>query len=131
MAMARILVVEDGGLAALALERWLRDLGYAVVGVAATGADAICQAVEQRPDVVLMDIRLQGAMDGIAAARQIQAQVPVRIIYISAYGNEALQARIQSTHPAGYLQKPFDPETLEQLLTQVLGAQPSLDGPPE
>ena len=67
---ARIVIVEDESVTALDVARQLRRLGYQVVALARTGPEAISHALAHRPDVVLMDIRLQGAMDGIEAARR-------------------------------------------------------------
>ena len=72
MKPANILIVEDEFILASDLGLRLRDLGYAVAGVAATGADALALAERHRPDLVLMDIRLQGPMDGIATALEIR-----------------------------------------------------------
>jgi CheY-like chemotaxis protein len=130
MAVARILIVEDERLVAFAMRRWIEELGYAVVAMVATGAEAVAQALAQRPDVVLMDIRLRDGIDGIEAARQIQAQAPIPIIYLSAYNQELTRAYLRGPEPAGYLQKPFNPSELERLLAQVLKARlPSADEP--
>jgi len=69
---ARILVVEDERIVAMSLRKQLSKLGYEIVGHAPSGTEAIQKAGELRPDVVLMDIHLEGAMDGVAAARQIR-----------------------------------------------------------
>lgn len=71
---ARILVVEDEVVFALDIGNQLRDLGYVQVGHATHGEQAVALAAELRPDLVLMDIQLAGAMDGISAAQAIRAR---------------------------------------------------------
>jgi putative transposase len=112
MAAARILIVEDEGIVALAFRRTVTALGHTVVGLAASGQEAITQAAALRPDVVLMDIHLRGAMDGIDAAQHIRAQAPTPVIYVTAYADEPTAARAWQTAPAGYLVKPVGPHAL-------------------
>jgi CheY-like chemotaxis protein len=121
---SHILIVEDERLVARYLERRLRRLGYTVVALAATGPEAIYQALEHRPDLVLMDIRLQGEMDGIDAAAFIRTHLNLQIVYMSAYVDQATLTRAQATNPAAFLRKPFSEFTLQQTLQQVL---PRLD----
>lgn len=109
---ARILVVEDERIVALDLCSMLEDLGYLVVGVAATGAEAHGLASRQRPDLVLMDIRLQGDVDGIQAAAALRAEWDVPIVFLTANANGETLRRALETSPGGFLSKPYD----EQLL---------------
>jgi CheY-like chemotaxis protein len=126
---ARILIVEDESITALDVARQLRRLGYQVVALASNGPQAIRHAHALRPDVVLMDIRLQGAMDGIEAARRIQAAAPIPIIYMSAHADAATMARIQATAPAaGVVPKPIHLPTLHTTLQRVLARRH--DDPP-
>jgi two-component system, response regulator PdtaR len=76
---ARVLIVEDESITALDVARRLRGLGYEVVGLASSGPRAIEHALDRRPHVVLMDIHLQGPMDGIDTARHIQAAAPIHL----------------------------------------------------
>jgi CheY-like chemotaxis protein len=117
---AHILIAEDERLVARDLERRLRRLGYTVVALAATGSDAIHQAAEHRPDLVMMDIHLQGEMDGIEAAGFIRTRLNIRIVYMSAYSDQGTLARAQSTDPAAFLEKPFNDYNLQRTLQQVL-----------
>lgn len=94
---ARLLIVEDERVIALDLQRWVTRLGYTVVALTATGPEAIHQALEHRPDLVLMDIHLQGERDGVEAVQFIQAQVLIPVIYLSAYVDEITAAR--AGHP--------------------------------
>ena len=81
---SRILVVEDEKIIQLDLQYQLEQLGYVVAGVASTGEEAVEKAAQLEPDLVLMDVRLKGAMDGIEAARRIQAAREVPVIYLTA-----------------------------------------------
>ena len=82
MAKARILVVEDEGIVAMDVRNRLNDLGYAVPGVVSSGEEAFKKAGEAHPDLVLMDIRLKGDMDGIEAAEQIRARFDVPVVSV-------------------------------------------------
>jgi CheY-like chemotaxis protein len=120
IAPARVLIVEDERIVARDLERRLRRLGYTVVALVSTGIDAVQQALQHRPDVILVDIRLQGEMDGITAVESIHQQLQVHVVYLSAHLDEATQVRAQDTHPDAFLQKPFNDAHLQQTLQQVL-----------
>jgi CheY-like chemotaxis protein len=117
----RILIVEDEALIAFDLQRQLTRLGYTVVGLAASGTKAITAAYQLQPDLVLMDVRLQGEMDGIETARHIQAESPIPIIYLTAYVDEATQERAQTTSSWGFLRKPFHVRDLQAILERNFG----------
>lgn len=107
MASAKILVVEDEGIVVLHVKKTLERLGYEVTGIATTGEDAIVRAMEDRPDLVLMDIMLRGAVDGIDAAEKIRALFGIPIIYLTAHADEMTLERAKVTEPFGYIVKPF------------------------
>jgi signal transduction histidine kinase len=107
MATARILVAEDEHSIAEALKFCLEQCGYSVVGPVASGEDAVHMAGEEMPDLVLMDIRLNGGMDGIEAAKIIQQRFQIPIVYLTAHADDATIGRAQQTSPYGYLIKPF------------------------
>jgi PAS domain S-box-containing protein len=106
MTHARVLVVEDDAIVADYLDRTLRDIGYEVAAVVATGRDALECALRQRPDVVLMDIRLRGGMDGVQAAEAIRARSDLPVIFLSAYDEDDLVQHAKLLEPYGYLAKP-------------------------
>ena len=112
MAGEKILIVEDEGIVARETEYRLKDLGYTVCGVAASGAEAIKKAEKARPDVVLMDIMLKGEMDGIDAAEQIHSKFSVPVVYVTAHADETTLQRAKRTEPMGYLLKPFNEREL-------------------
>ena len=107
MAHAKILIVDDEVVVAEAIRRQLRSLGYLVVGVVSTGSEAVQLAGEHRPDLVLMDIKLKGPMDGIEAAAAIQSRYAIPVIYLTAFSDEETLERARPTLPLAYLIKPF------------------------
>ncbi|MCL4298907.1 MAG: response regulator [Anaerolineae bacterium] len=107
-----IMVVEDEKIIANDISYSLETLGYHVVATVAYGEDAVPRALELRPDLILMDIRLKGKMDGISAARQIQAQLDIPVVYLTAMADEQTLQRAKVTEPFGYLLKPFDEQEL-------------------
>ncbi len=112
MSEQRILVVEDQNIIAMDLQSRLVSLGYAVVGIASRGEDAIEFCRDLNPDLVLMDIRLKGRLDGIQAAEKIRAQADLPIIYLTAHSDEQTLQRARQTEPYGYLLKPFEDREL-------------------
>jgi len=115
-----VLIVEDENIVALDIKNRLKKLGYVVTGRSATGQGAIDKAAETRPDLILMDIRLKGDMDGIAAAAQIREQFDIPVIYLTAYSDEATLQRAKVTEPYGYLIKPFEDRDLHTTISMAL-----------
>lgn len=107
MVQTRILVVEDEIIVADDIRRSLQNMGYEVTSIASSGEIAIKEAEEKTPDLVLMDIMLQGKMDGIEAARQIKSRFGIPVVYLTAYSDEQIMERAKITEPFGYLVKPF------------------------
>lgn len=122
-AAARILIVEDERLIAVDLQKRLTRLGYSVVALAASGMEAIQKALALRPDLVLMDIRLQGEMDGVEAAQQILASAAIPVVFMTAYVDEETLRRVRATSPWGCLYKPFTPHQVQATLAHVLSGQ--------
>ncbi|MDX2229073.1 MAG: GAF domain-containing protein [Leptolyngbyaceae cyanobacterium bins.349] len=114
--MARILIVEDDAVAAESVRTFLETSTHFVLDIVTTGFAAIQRASELVPDLVLMDIYLQGEMDGITAAAQIYQQLKIPIIYLSANTEDAILQRAIATQPFGYLAKPFN---ATELLTSI------------
>jgi len=107
MTVIKILVVEDEGIVAKDLQKCLKKIGYTVPTTASSGEEAIKKAAEICPDLVLMDIRLKGDIDGVEAARQIHEILKIPVIYLSAYTDEKTLERAKQTEPFGYIIKPF------------------------
>jgi len=116
---ARILIAEDEAISAMWLEMELTNRGHTVLGVVASGAGAVQVAAREEPDVVLMDIRLAGPMDGIQAARTILAARRCAIIFMSGYSDQLVRVQSETGHAAGYLSKPIRVSDLERLLAAV------------
>ena len=113
MVKNKILVVEDESIVAEDLRRSLEKMEYTVTGIVYSGEDAIKKAGETRPDLVLMDIMLQGKMDGIEAAGKIRSDFDIPVVYLTAYGDESIQERAKITEPFGYIIKPFKERELK------------------
>ncbi len=104
---SRILIVEDEMVISLEIAATLNRLGYDVVGQAITGLDALRLVEEHDPDLILMDIRLKGEMDGIEAACQVTDRFDLPVIFLTAHSDEATLERAIAVSPSGYLIKPF------------------------
>jgi DNA-binding response OmpR family regulator len=117
---ARILIVEDEQIIAADLSNKLTRMGHQVIGMAIDGDDAINLADDMRPDLVLMDVQLEGEMTGTEAARIIQERIGAQVIFITAFPGVFLRDRGQMKHPGICLGKPFSRVQLEGALTTVL-----------
>jgi diguanylate cyclase (GGDEF)-like protein/PAS domain S-box-containing protein len=120
MMSTSILIVEDENIVARDLQYALEDLGYTVPAIAKTGALAIQKASELQPDLILMDIRLLGEMDGVSAAQAILEQLDVPIVYLTAHSDDNTLTRAKLTHPYGYLIKPFEERELRAVIEVAL-----------
>jgi CheY-like chemotaxis protein len=119
-AQLRVLIVEDEAVVALHLRRELTKLGYTIAGVASTGKQALEMIAHTFTDLVLMDIHIQGEIDGIETARRIPRYLHVPVIYLTAYSEDATLNRAGDTHPYGYLIKPFQDRELHATLKMAL-----------
>lgn len=107
MVDANILVCEDERLVAKDIERSLRVQGYSVVGIAASGRQAMEAAEQHRPNLALMDIRLKGPVDGVETARMLKEQYNIPSIFLTAYADDETLEQAKQAEPLGYLLKPF------------------------
>jgi DNA-binding NarL/FixJ family response regulator len=110
----RILIVEDEIVSAMALETALAEMGYVVVGSVTTGEEAFDRAIGERPDIVAMDIRLAGKMDGIEAASRIIEATEAQIIFMTGYGDDETRKRALALKPLGVMSKPVDKSQFEK-----------------
>ena len=115
----KILIVEDEILIAEDLRLILQRMGHEVVGVASSGNEAILKANKLHPDLVLMDVRLQGGMDGVETARQIRSTADIPIIYVTAHAS--VLASLDLNDRCTRLAKPFSPLQLQAAIDTVLG----------
>ena len=116
----RILVVEDEGIVAHDIQQQLAELGYEPCGHATGGAQAIELAGALRPALVLMDIGLAGAIDGIAAAQAIRLQFSLPVVFLTAYSADDVLARAKLSEPFGYILKPFSERELRSVIEMAL-----------
>jgi CheY-like chemotaxis protein len=115
---AKILIVEDESIVQLDLQSRLRRLGYAVVGVASSGEEAVAKAIDLAPDLVLMDVRLDGNMDGVEAARRIRVVRPVPVVYVTAFADSTQPYSSGPLRPC--LAKPFRTPDLQDVIARAL-----------
>jgi len=115
-----ILIVEDDFIVAKVIEKNLIDLGFSIAGLVATGEDAIAKAGSEKPDLVLMDIHLQGEMDGIAASEKIRARLNIPVVFLTAFSDQQTFDRALVTAPFGYIIKPFSQNTLSATIRVAL-----------
>ena len=120
MRLTRILVVEDETIVAMDVKDRLTELGYEVAGVADRGAEALELAASTRPDLVLMDIRLKGEMDGITAAEEIRQRWRIPVIYLTAFSEDGTLQRAKLTEPFGYIIKPFEDREIQSAIEMAL-----------
>jgi PAS domain S-box-containing protein len=116
----RIMVVEDDTVISMVLTSTLEKLGYNVVAAASSGEQAAEMALQVSPDLLLMDIELEGRMDGIEAADRIRSSSSIPIVYLTAYTDEALLQRAKLTEPLGYLVKPYGERELRSTVEMAL-----------
>jgi CheY-like chemotaxis protein len=120
MSVNLILVVEDDRLIARDIAMQLQELGYTPVGPTTTGEQAIEMAEKLNPQLVLMDVHLAGAMDGITAAEVIRGQLGIPSIFLSAFDAGDSMDRAKRAAPAGYLSKPFMEFELRDVIVAAL-----------
>lgn len=120
MTALNILVVDDEQIVALDIRRTLERLGYTVPAIIPDGPTAVHKATELQPDLVLMDIRLKGEMDGIEAASIISGKLGIPVIYLTAYSDTVTLERAKSSNPFGFLIKPFEERELHSTIEIAL-----------
>ncbi|MFN6539301.1 MAG: response regulator [Nostoc sp. EkiNYC01] len=108
----RVLIVEDEYILAINLQESLESLGYIVSDIADSAEGAIARATKLRPNLILMDIRLRGGMDGIQAAEQIWHNLQIPVIYLTGHSDKSTVERATLTSPFGYILKPIREQEL-------------------
>lgn len=112
----KVLIVEDERLVAQHISQLLRNDGYEVCAIASDGATALKKIAEFYPDLILLDIRIKGEMDGVEVAERLKSLYDIPVIYLTAFSDAETLQRAQNTNPQGYVVKPF---RREQLLSTV------------
>jgi PAS domain S-box-containing protein len=120
MVTTNIMVVEDERVVARDIKNCLEDLGFTVNSMASSGEEAVTNAGEDKPDLILMDIKLHGDLDGIAAAEQIMSRFNIPVVFLSAFADQELLKRAGKTGSYGYLVKPFENRELHATIEMAL-----------
>ncbi len=121
---ARVMIVEDEAITAMATGAMLKRLGHVVAASVSSGQAALDAFRRQAPDLVLMDIRLHGDMDGIETARLIRRDSDVPVIFVTAYVDEGTRRLAAETSPLAVVAKPLDEYELASLLATLQGSEP-------
>jgi CheY-like chemotaxis protein len=116
----RVLIVEDEFFISLHTKQLLQVLGHVVVGIAVSAEQAIHVAEQERPDVVLMDIRLIGSRDGIEAADEIRKRLGIGSIFVTANTDPHTRERALASQPLGFLEKPLTEQRLKLGLSRAV-----------
>ncbi len=117
---SKILIVEDELVVAADLEDHLRDLGFEIVGTAGTAEQALALAARERPELILMDIQLQGKSEGIETADAIRRKWDIPVVFLTAYTNEDIMRKARAAGAYGFLSKPFRVEDLKATILIAL-----------
>ena len=115
----KVLIVEDDMIISLVIENMVKELGHNVVGKATSGEEAINLALENKPDLVLMDIRLKGEMDGIQAVTAIKEKIETSVIYLTGNSDRVNYDRAKETDFIDLITKPFTITDLTKSMEQV------------
>jgi signal transduction histidine kinase len=118
--MSKILIVEDEGIVGLDIQKRLDRMGHQVCGVVSSGAEAIREVEKHAPDLVLMDIMIEGGMDGVETAERLRQRFGTPIVFLTAYSDNATLQRAKITQPFGYILKPFKDRELHSTIEIVL-----------
>ena len=117
---ANLMLVEDERIVAFDLKNQLQSFGYNVSAMVASGEQALARLLQEQPDLVLMDIRLEGHMDGIDAALRIQSEHKIPVIFLTAYAEDETLRRALASRPFGYLVKPCEARELHAMIQMAL-----------
>lgn len=112
----KILIVEDEMVIAANISLQLNELGYEVTGIVPRGEEALLHIQENAPDIILLDINLKGNLDGIETAQAMQKTHNIPVIYLTANVDDAHFNRAKTTHPYGFIAKPFKKLDLQRAI---------------
>lgn len=128
MSSKTILVVEDEAIIAMLLQKVLEKMGYTVAGPVANGEDAIRIAESENPDLILMDIRIEGDIDGIETTLRIHKNSDIPVIYLTAHSDPDTVERAMQTNPCGFLLKPFKRDELAESIESAISEHANGNG---
>lgn len=112
----KVMVVDDEAFSTMLIENHLKEMGCDVCSSAATGEEAISNAIHEKPDLIFMDICLNGPIDGIEAAKQILSQIKSSIVFMSGYSYQEYTNRIEDIKPLTSLTKPIDSSHIQSVV---------------
>ncbi len=118
--MSKILIVEDERIVAGDIETTLKRWGHGVSGIVSSGEEALRNVAVTRPDLVLMDIKIKGRMDGVQTAHRLHEDFRIPVVYLTAHANDDLLKRAQTTQPYGYIVKPFEENSLHATIEMAV-----------
>lgn len=127
--LPKIMIVEDENIIALDIRSMLEDLGYKVSDIVSSGEESIRQASKMKPDLILMDIKLKGSIDGVSAGEEIYRQFRIPIVYLTAYSDQATIKRINGSKNGNIsivINKPFDERELRTVIDDTLSQKQGL-----
>jgi two-component system, response regulator PdtaR len=119
-----ILIVEDEALIASYIREVLEESGFAIVGVASSGIEALTLAADALPDLALVDIKLAGPMDGIEVVQELRRRFDIASIFLSGVADPAVMERARKAPALGFLEKPFRPSQVFNALQRALARSP-------
>jgi len=118
----KILIVEDEAVVGMEIQKILEEIGYSVPCIPGSGQKALQAAIEIQPDLILMDIRIRGEMDGIETARQIKSRLNIPIVFLTAHAEDDVLNRAKQVEPFGYILKPFQERDIRVTVEMALYA---------
>jgi two-component system, response regulator PdtaR len=116
--MKQIIIVEDDLILSLLLEKQVTRMGYHVAAKVNSGEEAVEKIRKHLPDLVLMDIKLVGEMDGVEAIEQIREFTDVPVLYLTGNSDETTRRRARATNPVAYMVKPVDMSLLKKTIRE-------------
>ena len=116
----KILIAEDEAISALSMQRALTRSGYDICALVSTGEEAVAAITRQKPDLVILDVLLNGRLNGLEAAMEIRSRSNIPIVFVTGYEEGMLIEQIKSVPSSTYLIKPITPNDLESAISQAL-----------
>lgn len=116
MSMPRVMIVEDEAISSMAMQSMVKKLGCQVCGCVSSGEQALETVSGQRPDLIIMDIRLDGSIDGIETTARLRRLSDAPIIYVTAFSDDTTRDRARATNPLAFFVKPLDMCLLKTIL---------------
>lgn len=120
MTKGKLLIVEDDFVVAASLQAELSEMGYQVIGLAPSSKGAIEHVRAERPELVLMDIKLQGGIDGIETAKKLRMEYDIPSVFLTAFAENGILERAKQSEPYGYLVKPYEQKELKATIEMAL-----------